>query len=119
MIKESWSNLKLSIYIGEKDSYQGKPLYKIVVQKLKEFGIIGATVIRGIYGYGRKSRIHSSHFLEMSSDLPIIIQAIDEGQKIQKAFDLIKPLIKEGLIIVEPVTVVFITPEEEAHEKNQ
>lgn len=120
MIKESWSNLRLSIYIGEKDRYQGQPLYKFIVQKLREIGIIGATVLRGIYGYGRKSRLHSSNLLELSSDMPIVIQSIDEGKKIQDAFNQIKPFIKEGLIIVEPVTVVFITPDQsENHESDQ
>lgn len=112
MIQESWSNLRLTIYIGEQDKFEGKPLYKTIVQKLKEKGIIGATAIRGIYGYGRKSHIHSSSVLEVSGNMPIIIESIDNGTKIQQAVDEIKPLIKEGLITVEPVTVVFITPNE-------
>ncbi|MBO8173849.1 MAG: DUF190 domain-containing protein [Thermococcus sp.] len=110
---EHWNTLRLKIYIGENDTYKGKPLYKAIVEKLREMGIAGATVYRGILGFGKKSRIHSADVLRLSADLPIVIEAVDRGYKIEKAICEIKPMIKDGMITVEPVIVVWVGSEEE------
>jgi len=73
-------------------------------------GIAGATVYRGIYGFGKKSRIHSSDVMRLSTDLPIVI---DRGFKIERAICEIKPMIKDGMITVEPTIVVWVGTEEE------
>jgi len=57
---EHWNTLRMKIYIGENDAWHGRPLYKSIVEKLREMGLAGATVYRGIYGFGKKSRVHSS-----------------------------------------------------------
>ncbi|AHL22169.1 MULTISPECIES: DUF190 domain-containing protein [Thermococcus] len=110
---EHWNTLRLRIYIGENDRWNGKPLYKAIVEKLREMDIAGATVYRGIYGFGKKSRIHSSDIMRLSTDLPIVIEVVDRGFKIEKAICEIKPMIKDGMITVEPTLVVWVGTEEE------
>ncbi|NJD99657.1 DUF190 domain-containing protein [Thermococcus sp. LS1] len=110
---EHWNTLRLRIYIGENDRWEGKPLYKVIVEKLLEMGMAGATVYRGIYGFGKKSRIHSTDVMRLSTDLPIIIEVIDRGYKIEKAICAIKPMIKDGMITVEPTIVVWVGTKEE------
>ncbi len=110
---EHWNTLRLRIYIGENDRFGGKPLYKVIVEKLREMGIAGATVYRGIYGFGKKSRIHSADVMRLSTDLPVVVEAIDRGYKIERAICEIKPMIKDGMITVEPVIVVWVGTSEE------
>ncbi len=110
---EHWNTLRLKIYIGENDRFDGRPLYKAIVEKLREMGIAGATVYRGIYGFGKKSRVHSADIVRLSTDLPIIIEAVDRGYKVENAICEIKPMIKDGMITVEPVIVVWVGTREE------
>ncbi|KPU63069.1 hypothetical protein EP1X_04575 [Thermococcus sp. EP1] len=110
---EHWNTLRMRIYIGENDSWHGRPLYKVIVERLREMGLAGATVYRGIYGFGKKSRVHSSDVLRLSMDLPIIIEAIDRGHMIEKAINEIKTMIKDGMITIEPVIVVWVGTKEE------
>ncbi|HHI00402.1 MAG TPA: DUF190 domain-containing protein [Thermococcus litoralis] len=110
---EHWNTLRMKIYIGENDTWHGRPLYKAIVEKLREMGLAGATVYRGIYGFGKKSRVHSSDVLRLSMDLPIIIEAVDRGYMIERAINEIKPMIKDGMITVEQVIVVWMGTKEE------
>ncbi|AFL96081.1 hypothetical protein CL1_1886 [Thermococcus cleftensis] len=110
---EHWNTLRLRIYIGENDRFDGKPLYKAIVEKLHDMGIAGATVYRGIYGFGKKSRVHSADVMRLSTDLPIIIEVVDRGYKIENAIGEIKPMIKDGMITVEPTIVVWVGTKEE------
>ncbi|MCD6559059.1 MAG: DUF190 domain-containing protein [Palaeococcus sp.] len=110
---EHWNTLRMKIYIGENDNYKGKPLYKAIVDRLREMGIAGATVYRAILGFGKKSKMHSAEVLRLSTDLPIVIEAVDRGYKIEKAINEIKPMIKDGMITVEPVIVVWVGSREE------
>ncbi|AIF69002.1 hypothetical protein PAP_02910 [Palaeococcus pacificus DY20341] len=110
---EHWNTLRMKVYIGENDIYKGKPLYKAIVEKLREMGMAGATVYRGILGFGKKSKLHSAEVLRLSADLPIVIEVVDKGYKIEKAVNEIKPMIKDGMITVEPVIVVWVGTREE------
>jgi len=110
---EHWNTLRLRIYIGEGDRWGGKPLYKAIVEKLHEMGLAGATVYRGIYGFGKKSRVHSADVMRLSTDLPLVIEVVDRGYKIEQAIREIKPMITDGMITVEPVIVVWVGTSEE------
>ncbi len=99
--------MRLRIYIGESDRYKGKPLYMHILYTLRNNGIRGATVYRGIAGYGSHSLIHTASILRLSEDLPIIIETIDEKEKIEKILPQIKQLVREGLITLDPVKLVF------------
>jgi len=96
----------LRIYIGESDLIEGRSAYKEIVHYFKRNGFSGATVIRGIYGYGKKSQLHSASVLRLSTDLPILIEVVDQKEKIQAALPEIKKMVKEGLITLEKISII-------------
>ena len=97
----------LRIFIGEDDHYAGKPLYEWIVQKAREQGLAGATVIRGLEGFGAHSRLHTAKFLRLSEDLPIIIEIVDTLEKIENFLPIIDEAIEEGLATIEKVEIRF------------
>jgi len=97
----------LRIFIGESDKYKGKPLYKYIVEFLKKEGIAGATVLRGIMGFGQTSKISTSSILRLSTDMPIVIEVADVQEKIDRIKPELAMVIKEGLITEEKVSIVF------------
>jgi len=99
-------SILLRIFIGESDKYNGKPLYEQIVFKARELNLAGATVIRGILGFGADSRIHSAKLLELSIDLPIIIEIVDTQEKIDTLLPFIDETVKEGLVTLEEVKVI-------------
>jgi PII-like signaling protein len=96
----------LRIYFGEDDEWNGKPLYRAVVEKCRELDIAGATVLRGIEGYGASTLIHRSHLLSFSSDAPIMVSVIDSEEQIQKLLPFLDEVVNEGLIAMSEVEVV-------------
>ncbi|MFN3975471.1 MAG: DUF190 domain-containing protein [Aquificaceae bacterium] len=96
----------LRVFFGEDDKYEGKPLYKYMVEFCKSKGIAGATVFRGILGYGKSSVIHKAGFLSLSSDLPIVVEIIDCEEKIQAILPELSRMVENGLITLEKVKVV-------------
>lgn len=98
----------LRIIIGESDKYEGKPLYQYLLQEFKRFKLAGATVLRGMAGFGKKSQqLQTTAILRLSSDLPIIIEVVDTEEKIAQIKPLLDKVVKEGLITEEKVTVYF------------
>jgi CBS-domain-containing membrane protein/PII-like signaling protein len=100
---------RICIYIGESDRWRGKPLYAAILETLKAEGIAGATVTRGVAGFGAHSRIHTAAILRLSEDLPLRIEVIDSSERVEKALELIPPMVREGLITVENVQVARYT----------
>lgn len=100
---------RISIYIGESDRWQGKPLYAAILEMLKSKGIAGATVTRGVAGFGAHSRIHTAAILRLSEDLPLRIEVVDSPEKVAEALEAITPMVREGLVTVEDVQVVRYT----------
>ncbi len=94
------------IHFGENDMWSGKPLYHAVVEKCRELDIAGATVFRGIEGYGASTLIHRSHLLSFSSDLPVMVSVIDSDEKIQKLLPYMEQMCREGLIAISDVEVI-------------
>ncbi len=105
----------LRIFIGESNKYEGKPLYEWLVLKARERGLAGATVFRGIMGFGANSRVHTSKILRLSFDLPIIVEIIDTHEKIKDFLFFIENAIQagnsnvdhKGLVTIEKVDVRF------------
>ena len=100
---------RLSIYFGESDQWRGKPLYVALLETLRAHGMAGATVTRGIAGFGAHSVVHTATILRLSLDLPLIIHVIDSSEKIERVLKIIAPMVGEGLIILEDVEVVKYT----------
>ncbi len=97
----------LRIFIGESDKYKGQPLYEWIVLKARDRGMAGATVLRGLEGFGAHSRLHTAKILRLSSDLPIVVEIVDTENKIESFLPLIDDAIGEGLATVERVEVRF------------
>ena len=105
MKKESEAVL-LRIFIGEEDRYEGKPLYKYLVEWFREEGLAGATVLRGITGFGKSSHIHTTTILRLSTDLPIVIEVADKRENIERIKPKLEGIIKKGLITEEKIKIV-------------
>ena len=96
----------LRIYIGEADQWNGEPLYDAIVKQLRSMEISGATVYRGILGYGAKGHTHKERFLHISRDLPVVITVIEAEDKLNQAMDSIEPMIQDGLVVTSDVEIV-------------
>jgi len=96
----------LRIFIGESDRWHGKPLYEAIVLKARELGIAGATMLRGMMGYGAASRIHTAKILRLSEDLPVVVEIVDSAEKIELLLPLIDEMVQEGLVTLEKVRVI-------------
>ncbi len=96
----------LRIFIGESDKHKGRPLYEVIVEEARRRHLAGATVLRGTLGFGAHSRIHSAKLLRLSEDLPMVIEIVDEEEKIHEFLPDLDPLIGEGLVTLEKVEVI-------------
>lgn len=96
----------LRIFVGENDHWHGKPLYEAIVLKARELHLAGATVIRGPMGYGKSSRMHTAKILELSEDLPFVVEIVDAREKIEAFLPVIDPMMGSGLITLEDVKVL-------------
>jgi len=102
------------IYIGESDHYDGEPLYEAIVKLLRERGVAGATVLRGIEGYGRAARLHTTRILRLSEDLPILIEVVDREDRLRAVLPEIDAMVEGGLITLEHVEVIaYRSPQKE------
>ena len=91
----------LRVFIGESDKYEGTPLYEWLVIRAKEEGLAGATVLRGLMGFGANSRVHTSKILRLSQDLPVVVEIVDTPEKIAGFLSVIENVIMEGLVTLE------------------
>lgn len=101
------TGLLLRIFIGESDKHGGRPLYEAIVEEARRRGLAGATVIRGVMGFGANSRIHTSKILRLSEDLPMLIEIVDEAGKIEAFLPDLDSMIQEGLVTLERVHIVI------------
>jgi uncharacterized protein len=97
---------RLTIFVGEDDTVHHRPLYSEIVHRAHAAGLAGASVLRGIEGYGASSRIHTTRLLSLSEDLPIAIVIVDTEEKVRAFLPQLDELVSEGLVIVDPVEVI-------------
>ena len=105
-MKLAGAALRLTVFIGETDQWRHKPLYAEIVHRAHQSGLAGASVFRGIEGFGASSRIHTSRLLSLSEDLPLAVVIIDAEEKIRAFLPQLDELVAEGLVILDPVEVV-------------
>jgi PII-like signaling protein len=98
--------LRLTIFVGETDVAHHKPLYTEIVHRAHTFGLAGASVLRGIEGYGASSRIHTTRLLSLSDDLPVAIVIVDAEERVRAFLPQLDELVTEGLVIIDPVVVI-------------
>ena len=96
----------LRIFIGESDRHNHQPLYEWIVLQARESGLAGATVLRGVMGFGKNSVLHTAKILRLSEDLPMIVEIVDSLEKIEKFLPLLDELIKDGLVTLERIKVI-------------
>lgn len=96
----------LRIFVGETDRYKGKALYEQIVIKARELNLAGATVLRGIMGFGAHSRMHSAKLLRLSEDLPVVIELVDTEENLNKLMPFLDEAVQEGLITLEKARVI-------------
>ena len=97
---------QLRIFIGESDRWQHRSLAEAILEMLRAEGLAGATVLRGVAGFGAHSRIHTAHVLRLSEDLPIVIEVIDRPERIEAVLPKLDEMVQEGLVVVSDVDVV-------------
>lgn len=94
------------VFIGESDTYHGKPLYQAIVERIRKEHFAGATVIRGIEGFGASSRLHTARILRLSEDLPIIIEVVDTEERIDELLPILDEMVGDGLVTVEKAHII-------------
>lgn len=104
----------LRVFVGESDRFDGKPLHEAIVHKVRELGLAGATVLRGTEGFGANSVVHKSSLLEMSTDLPVVIEIVDADEKIKRLLPHLEPMVREGMITMEHVVIILYRHDEGA-----
>jgi PII-like signaling protein len=98
--------LRLTIFIGEADRWHHRPLYTEIVHRAHAAGLAGASVLRGIEGFGASSRIHTNRLLSLSEDLPIVVVIVDAEERVRAFLPQLHELVTEGLVMVDPVEVI-------------
>jgi len=96
----------LRLFIGESDTWHGKPLYQAIVERLRSRDLAGATVLRGIEGFGAKQHLHSTRLLSLSEDLPILIEVVDEEAKVRAVLPELDEMLGDGLMTLEKIEVI-------------
>ena len=97
----------LRIFVGESDRWKGSPLHEAIVTRAKESGLAGATVLRGLLGYGARSRVHSAHILRLSDDLPLVIEIVDRETSIRAFLPKLDEMVSEGMVTLERVEILI------------
>ena len=96
----------LRVFVGESDRFDHHPLYEAIVLKAREKGLAGATVLRGLMGFGKHSVLHTAKILRLSEDLPIVIEIVDSLENIERFLPLLDEMIKDGLVTLETIKVI-------------
>ena len=96
----------LRVFVGESDRFDHHPLYEAIVLKARENGLAGATVLRGLMGFGKNSVLHTAKILRLSEDLPIVIEIVDSLENIERFLPSLDEMIKDGLVTLETIKVI-------------
>jgi uncharacterized protein len=106
-MKTKENGVLIRAFIGESDRFESKPLYEAILQKARELGLAGATVLKGSEGFGANSVVHKAAMLEMSSDLPIVIEIVDSEDKVNLLLPHLEAMVREGMVTMEHVMVLM------------
>jgi uncharacterized protein len=104
---EQWM---VRIFIGESDRWHGRPLAAALVERLRKQGFAGATVLRGLAGFGARSVVHTAHLLELSQDLPLVIEVVETEEQVKRLEPILDEMVADGLVTLEKVRVLKYKP---------
>ena len=110
----SGEQVLVRVFVGESDTWQRKPLVTALVERLRKEGFAGATVLRGVMGFGAHSVVHTSNLLRLSEDLPVVIEVVESEEHVQRLLPILDEMVDEGLVTMEPVRVLKYAPGEGA-----
>jgi PII-like signaling protein len=102
--------LLLRVFVGESDRFEGRPLADALVDRLRREGFAGATVLRGLAGFGARSVVHTTHLLELSRDLPIVVEVVDTEEHVERLKPILDEMVSDGLVTLEKVHVLRYRP---------
>lgn len=102
--------LLVRIFVGESDKWQHAPLYRALLERLRREGFAGATVIHGVAGFGASSVLHTAHLLDLSADLPVVIEVIDDAAHMDRLTEILDEMLDGGLVTMEKVRVLRYAP---------
>jgi PII-like signaling protein len=106
MVQSRGAGRRLRIYLGASDQWRGAPLYAAIVQEARKHGIAGATVMRGIMGYGAHHAVHEAHLLHWTNSLPVVVEIVDTPEKVDTFLPYLDNMIQEGLVTLSDVEIV-------------
>lgn len=104
------TGIRVRVYFGERDKHDGKPLWSALLELLRRDGGAGATVMRGLAGYGAHSKIHTSSIVDMSPDLPLVLEWIDTEERVGRVLPDLEAMLQGGLITTDPVRIIRYQP---------
>jgi PII-like signaling protein len=104
---EQWM---VRIFIGESDLWKGRPLADALIERLRKEGFAGATVLRGLAGFGARSVVHTTHLLELSQDLPLVVEVVDTEEHVKRLEPILDEMMADGLVTLEKVRVLKYKP---------
>ncbi len=107
--------IRVRAYFGERDRHYGQPLWSALLEFLRREGAAGATVTRGLAGYGAHSKIHAASIVDLSADLPLVLEWIDTEERVARLLPAIEEMLQGGLITTDPVTIVRYQPHVDRH----
>lgn len=96
----------LRVFVGEADRHGGRPVYEHIVRKAREMGLAGATVVRGIMGFGAASRVHTAKLLRLSEDLPVVVEIVDTEANVERLLPFLDDVVEEGLVTMEEAHII-------------
>jgi uncharacterized protein len=105
-MREMTEGTLLRIFVGDSDRHQGRPLYQVLLERARERGLAGATALHGPMGFGRHSRVHTAKLVELSTDLPVVIEIVDLEPAILGFMEEVDALVREGLVTLEKVRIL-------------
>jgi PII-like signaling protein len=106
-MKINENGILLRVFVGDSDKFENKPLYEVVVQKVRELGLAGATVLRGTEGFGAHSVVHRASLVDMATDLPVVVEIVDTKEQIERLLPHLETMVHEGMITMEYVVVIL------------
>jgi PII-like signaling protein len=109
-VKSETTGKLLRIFVGEHDRWKGQPLYTAVVEVLRRRGFAGATAFKGIEGFGEHAVLHAARLIDVSTDLPVLIEVVDSEEKIRALLPVLEEMIREGMVTIETVEVIHYRP---------
>src|SRR6266852_3379719 len=109
----SGQQVMVRIFFGESDRWRHQPLETALLERLRKEGFAGATVFRGVAGFGANSVIHTTHLLELSADLPVVIEVVDTDEHVQRLLPVLDEMLDDGLVTMEKVRIVRYSPSKE------